>query len=167
MHHLMSSFIFLWREQSIRKAYHLFMTLACDFTDCYPSFKTTLRNFIKDNTALQVGTRNYDTLFVMFKCLILEHLKAVHIVSPILVVIDALNESGGTNNGTGQHTFYAKNLIRLASNFHVVISSRPGRLCCFLVMLKLLTCAWLAHAWLAYPAFWSHVLISSTVKMIL
>jgi len=122
MHRLTSSFIFLRREQSVRKAYHLFTTLARDLADRYPSFKIALGNVVKDNTALRVGTRDYHTLF---ESLILEPLEDLHIVGPILVVIDALDESGDTTSEIGLHAFLAKNLIRLPSNFRVVITSRP------------------------------------------
>ena len=122
MHRLTSSFIFLRREQSARKARHLFTTLARDLADRYPSFKIALGNVLKNNTALQAGTREYDT---MFESLILEPLRDVHIVGPILVIIDPLDESGDTTSGTGLHPFLARNLIRLPSNFRVVITSRP------------------------------------------
>ena len=123
MHRLTSSFIFLRREQSERKAsYHLFTTLARDLADRYPSFKIALGKVIQDNTALRVGTRDYHTLF---ESLILEPFKDLHIVGPILVVIDALDESGDTTSANGLHAFLAKNLIRLPSNFRVVITSRP------------------------------------------
>ena len=119
---LTSSFIFLRREQSERKSHHLFTTLARDLADRYPSFKTALGNVIKDNTALRVGTRDYDTLF---ESLILEPFTDLCIPGPILVVIDALDESGDTTGKTGLHTFLAKNLKRLPSNFRVLITSRP------------------------------------------
>jgi hypothetical protein len=122
MHRLTSSFIFLRREQSERKAYHLFTTLARDLADRYPSFKIALGKVVKDNTALRVGTRDYHTLF---ESLILEPLKDLHIVGPVLVVIYALDESGDTISRIGLHAFLAKNLIRLPSNFRVVITSRP------------------------------------------
>jgi hypothetical protein len=122
MHRLTSSFIFLRKEQSKREAYHLFTTLARDLCDRYPSFKLALGRVVKDNSALRVGTRDYETLF---QSLILEPLKDLHIVGPILVVIDALDESGNATGRAGLHTFLAKNLIRLPSNFRVVITSRP------------------------------------------
>ncbi len=122
MHRLTSSFIFLRREQSVRKAYHLFTTLARDLADHYPSFKIALGKVVKDDTALRVGTRDYHTLF---ESLILEPLKDLHIVGPILVVIDALDESGDTTGRIGLHAFLAENLKRLPSNFRVVITSRP------------------------------------------
>ncbi|KAF8260400.1 hypothetical protein EI94DRAFT_904244 [Lactarius quietus] len=91
MHRLTSSFIFLRKEQSQQKAYHFFTTLARDLSDRYPSFKDALGKVVKDNSSLRVGTRDYETLF---QSLILEPLKDLHIVGPILVVIDALDESG-------------------------------------------------------------------------
>ncbi len=122
MHRLTSSFIFLRKEQSKREAYHLFTTLARDLSDRYPSFKTALGKVVKDNSSLRVGTRDYATLF---ESIILEPLKDLHIVGPILVVIDALDESGDATGRIGLHTFLAKNLTRLPSNFRVLITSRP------------------------------------------
>jgi NACHT domain len=123
MHRLTSSFIFSRSEQSERKAHHLFTTLARHLADRYPQFKIALGRVVKDNTDLQAGgTRDYRTLF---NSLILEPLKGLHIVGPILVVIDALDESGDTTGRTGLHKFLAENLKRLPSNFRVVITSRP------------------------------------------
>jgi NACHT domain len=122
MNRLSSSFIFLRREQSVRKAYHLFTTLARNLADRYPSFKIALGKVVKDKTDLRVGTRDYHTLF---ESLILEPLKDLHIVGPILVVIDALDESGDTTRKAGLHAFLAENLKRLPPNFRVVITSRP------------------------------------------
>ncbi len=121
MHRLTSSFIFSRKEQSKREAYHLFTTLARDLSDRYPSFKAALGKVIEDNSSLRVGTRDYPTLF---QSLILEPLKDLHIVGPILVVIDALDESGVTGEN-GLHTFLPKALSKLPSNFRVLITSRP------------------------------------------
>ena len=98
------------------------MTLARDLADHYPSFKIALGKVVKDNTALRVGTRDYDTLF---ESLIFKSLKDLHIVDRILLVIDAFDESGDTTGRTGLHAFLAENLKRLPSNFRVVITSRP------------------------------------------
>ncbi len=122
MHRLTSSFIFLRKEQSEGEAYHLFTTLARDLSDRYPSFKAALGRAIKDNSSLRLRTRDYPTLF---KSLILEPLKDLHFVGPILVVIDALDESGDGTSANGLHEFLAKNLSRLSSNFRVLITSRP------------------------------------------
>jgi hypothetical protein len=122
MHRLTSSFIFLRKEQSTREAYQLFTTLARDLADRYPSFKAALGTVVKDNSALRVGTRDYETLF---QSLILEPLKDLRIVGPILIVIDALDESGDVTSKKGLHTFLPKALSKLPSNFRVLITSRP------------------------------------------
>ncbi len=122
MHRLTSSFIFLRKEQSKHEAYHFFTTLAHDLSDRYPSFKTALGRIVKDDSSLRVRTRDYPTLF---ESLILKPLEDLHIIGPIFVVIDALDESGDTTGRTGLHTFLAKNLSKLPSNFRVLITSRP------------------------------------------
>ena len=122
MHRLTSSFIFLREEQLKRKAYHLFTTLARDLSDRYPSFKSALGRAVKHKSSLRVGACDYETLF---QSLILEPIKGLHIVGPILVVINALDESGNATGRTGLHTFLAKNLTRLSQNFRVLITSKP------------------------------------------
>ncbi len=122
MRRLTSSFIFIRKEQSKTEAYHLFTNLARDLADRYPLFKTALGRIVKDNTSLRLGTRDYGTLF---QRLIQEPLKGLHIVGPILVVIDALDESGDATGEDGLHRFLAENLSELPSNFRVLITSRP------------------------------------------
>jgi hypothetical protein len=122
IHRLTSSFIFLRKEHSRREAYHLFTTLARDLSGRYPSFKIALGRVLKDDYTLRVGTRDYETLF---QSLILEPLKDLHIIGPILVVIDALDESGDITGTHGLQTFLAKAVSKLPSNFRVLITSRP------------------------------------------
>ncbi len=90
MHRLTTSFIFLRKEQSKHEAYHFFTTLAHDLSDRYPSFKAALGSIVKGNSSLRLRTRDYPTLF---EALVLKPLEGLHIVGPILVVIDALDES--------------------------------------------------------------------------
>jgi len=120
MHRLTSSFIFVRKEQSKRDAYKFFTTLAHDLSDRYPSFKTTLGRIVKDDSSLRVRTRDYPTLF---ESLILQPLEDLHIIGPILVVIDALDESEATTDRNGLHAFLARNLFKLPSNFRVLITS--------------------------------------------
>ncbi|KAH9050629.1 hypothetical protein EDB84DRAFT_1389035 [Lactarius hengduanensis] len=103
MRRLTSSVIFVRKEQP--KPYHLFTNLARDLSDRYPSFKTALGMAVKGDSSRRVGTRDYATLF---RSLILEPLKGLHIVGPILVVIDALDESGDAASRIGLHTFLAE-----------------------------------------------------------
>jgi hypothetical protein len=122
MRRLTSSFIFLRKEQSKHEAYHLFTTLAHDLSDRYPSFKAALGRIIQDDSSLRLRTRDYPTLL---ESLILKPLEDLHIIGPILVVIDALDESGDTTGRNGLHAFLAKNLSKLPPNFRVLITSRP------------------------------------------
>lgn len=119
---LTSSFIFIREEYSKADAYHLFTNLAHDLADRYPLFKNALGRVIQDDTSLRRGTRDYSTLF---RRLILEPLKDLHVVVPIIVVIDALDESEDATGEDGLHVFLAKNLSELPSNFRVLITSRP------------------------------------------
>ena len=128
---LTSSFMFIRKEQSKSEAYHLFTNLSRNLADRYPLFKAALGNVVKDDTSLRLDTRDYATLF---RRLILEPLKDLPIVGPILVVIDALDESGDATGDSGLHKFLANNLSSLPSNFRVLITSRPedGIECAFL-----------------------------------
>ena len=120
MRRLSSSFIFIRKERSKTTAYQLFTNLARDLADRYPLFKTALGKVVKDDTALRLA-RDYRTLF---QRLIREPLKDLLIVGPILVVIDALDESGDVTGDDGLHSFLATNLSDLPSNFRVLITSR-------------------------------------------
>jgi hypothetical protein len=125
MHRLTSSFIFVRKEQSRSEAHYLFTNIAHNLAGRYPLFKTALGQAVKDDISLRRDTRDYGKLF---RCLIREPLKDLPIVGPILVVIDALDESGATGEDEdedGLHTFLANNLSSLPSNFRILITSRP------------------------------------------
>ena len=51
--------------------------------------------------------------------------KDLALPGPILVIIDALDESGATFGNKGLHTFLAQRLADLPPNFRVLITSRP------------------------------------------
>jgi hypothetical protein len=122
MHRLASSFIFVRKEQSKTNAYHLFLNLAHDLAARYPLFKTALGRIVKDDTSLRLSTRDYATVF---RCLICDPLKYLPIVGPVLIVIDALDESRDATGRHGLHTFLATHLSELPSNFRILITSRP------------------------------------------
>jgi NACHT domain len=116
-----SYFAFLRKERSKDDAYQLFTTLARDLSDSNPAFKHALGMVVKDKSSLR-SAREYRTLF---ECLLLEPLKNLPCFGPIVIIIDALDESGDTVGKSGLHTFLAQNLIDLPSNFRVFITSRP------------------------------------------
>jgi hypothetical protein len=51
--------------------------------------------------------------------------RSLQLDGPILVIIDALGESGLENGKAGLHTFLAQCVIDLSPNFYVLIISRP------------------------------------------
>ena len=116
-----SYFAFRRGEASKGKAYQLFTTLACDLSDHNPAFKLALGKVIKEKSSLR-NTRDYPTLF---KWLLLEPLKDMTFDDPVLIVVDALDESGDSIDKKGLHTFLARHLSELPSNFRILITSRP------------------------------------------
>ena len=68
----------------------LLHSLVQDLSSRYPSFKTALGKGIRDNKRLRTA-QDYHTLF---EYLLLQPLRDVHIIGPILIIIDALDESG-------------------------------------------------------------------------
>ena len=121
MDRLTSYFIFLRAEQSKHEDYLFFTTLVHDLSSRYPSFKTALGKGIRDNKRLRTA-QDYHTLF---EYLLLQPLRDVHILSPILIIIDALDESGDATDMNGLHAFLAKRLAELPSNVRILITSRP------------------------------------------
>jgi hypothetical protein len=110
------------KEQTKDEAYHLFTTLSRDLSDRSPSFKLALGRVVTGNSSLR-STRDYRTLF---ERLLYEPLKTLRLGGgPILIVIDALDESGAAIGKNGLHTFLAQRLIDLPPNFRVLITWRP------------------------------------------
>jgi hypothetical protein len=113
-------FAFLRKEQSREEAYQLFTTIARDLSDRNLAFKHALGRIIKDESSLR-NTRNYRTLF---ESLLVEPLKDLSLPLPVLIVIDALDESGDAVGQTGLHTFLAEHLADLPQEFRILITSR-------------------------------------------
>jgi NACHT domain len=120
MNRLSSYFIFLRAERSKREDYLLFTTLVHDLSNRYPSFKTALGKVIRDNKSLRAA-QDYHTLF---ESLLLQPLKDMHTIGPVLIIIDALDESGDATGRNGLHTFLAERLAELPPNFRILITSR-------------------------------------------
>jgi AAA ATPase domain len=116
-----SFFAFVRNQGSKDEAYQLFTTLARDLSNRYPPFKHALGRVLKSDSSL-LTTRHYRTLF---ERLILEPLKDLQFSHPILIVIDALDESGDATGKNGLHIFLAQRLLDLPSNFRVLITSWP------------------------------------------
>jgi NACHT domain len=114
-------FAFLRKGQQKDEAYQLFTTIARDLSDRDLAFKHALGRVVKDKSSLR-ATRDYHTLF---ESLLLEPLRNVRLPGPILIIIDALDESGDAIGDIGLHTFLAEHLIDLPPEFRILITSRP------------------------------------------
>ena len=120
MNRLSSYFVFQRAERSKREDYLLFTTIVHDLSDRYPSFKTALGKVIGNNKRLRTAN-DYRTLF---ETLLLQPLKDVRTVGPILIIIDALDESGDAADRQGLHTFLAEHISEFPTNFRILITSR-------------------------------------------
>ena len=120
---LSSYFVFLRAERSKSEDYLLVTTLIHDLSNHYPACKTALGNAIEKDKSLP-AMRDYRMLF---KHLVLEPLGyEVRIIRPVLIIIDALDESGDASSENGLHAFLAECLANLPSNFRILITSRTG-----------------------------------------
>ncbi|KAI0259274.1 hypothetical protein BC834DRAFT_640495 [Gloeopeniophorella convolvens] len=116
-----SSFAFSRTERSNRHDYLLFTGLVRDLADRYPSFRASLGRIIDNDTSLRHGARDYATIF---ESMLLQSLEGVPLIGPVLIVIDALDESGDASGSSGLHTFLASRIPDLPPNFRVFITSR-------------------------------------------
>ncbi|KAI0258821.1 hypothetical protein BC834DRAFT_962945, partial [Gloeopeniophorella convolvens] len=124
MGRLCTSYIFVRGSPSERNPYLLLTTLARDLWDQYPSFRVALGHVIKNNISLRLGATDYKTLF---EHLLLDPFKNLHLAGPILVVVDALDESGDVSGSQGLHTFLAEHLSHLPPNVRFFITTRPEK----------------------------------------
>ena len=118
--YLGSYFAYRRKEGSKEDAYQLFTTLVRDLSDRHRAFKRELGRVVKDNSSLR-GSRDYLTLFEH----LLEPLRDLQLDNPILIIVDALDESGDAIGRNGLHTFLAKRLF--PSKFRVLYSSPQDR----------------------------------------
>jgi hypothetical protein len=86
----------------------------------YPLFKHAVRKVVMGNMSLRSARDNPR----LFECLLLEPLMNLQLDGPILIITDALGESGLANGKAGLHTFLAQCLIDLPPNFYVLTISR-------------------------------------------
>jgi len=86
---LTTSYCFVHGQPSSRESYRFFTTLASDLCNKYPAFKISLGNIISNNRAL-VNAQDYTTLF---ESLLINPLSNVRFVDPMVIVMDALDES--------------------------------------------------------------------------
>ncbi|KAI0049909.1 hypothetical protein FA95DRAFT_1488222, partial [Auriscalpium vulgare] len=116
-----SSFCFNRSELANRNSKHLFSTLAVDLAAFDPSFKYALVNCVGHDPSL-CGTENLQEQLENF---ILKPVKDLVFVGPIVIVIDALDESGNLGSRYQLLQSLASLLPTLPSNFRILLTSRP------------------------------------------
>jgi len=126
---LTASYCFVRGKPSSREPHRFFATIARNLSARYPAYKSSLCTVIKQNPDL-LSAEDYTTLFMS---LVVKPLKDLRFVSPVFIVIDALDESedaSGRGPRTGGnripfHTFLGKHLSEFPTGFRILITSRP------------------------------------------
>jgi len=111
----------------------VFSTIARDLADRDPEMRRALADAVKDSTSL----KNSKDIFQQWEKLLIEPLKKISrsSVEPVLIVIEALDESGGVETRRDLLRILARTLQKkglpqiteLPSNFRILVTSRPLR----------------------------------------
>ncbi|KAI0318856.1 hypothetical protein OF83DRAFT_1056097 [Amylostereum chailletii] len=115
-----SSFCFNRVDQTTRSPQRLVSNLARDLAYCDPHFKQALYRTIRDGTHL----RHQDDIAWQLENLILQPMREFHVVGPLVLVIDALDESGDEGLREKMLAILANRLANLPACFRIVITSR-------------------------------------------
>jgi energy-coupling factor transporter ATP-binding protein EcfA2 len=120
MDRLGSAYCFSRNESELARMEAVIPTIARDLAGCEPQMKVALCNAIKNRPAI-VQTRGMKQ---QFKELFLEPLGCLNTLGPIILVIDALDES----NQRDRHfllDLLREHIAELPSNFRIIITARP------------------------------------------
>ena len=108
-------------DQTNRRPSNILSTIALNIADIDQHWKMSLSNIVKGNRSLRT-TRSATE---QFKNFILEPAKALTTVGPILVVIDALDESAEEQSRKALLDILSKGISDLPPNFRILITARP------------------------------------------
>ena len=116
-----SSYCFARADQANRRPDNLLSTIALDIADVDQHWKMSLDNIVKGNRSL----RTTGSVTEQFKKFILGPAMALTTVGPILVVVDALDESAEGQSRKDLLDTLANGISDLPSNFRLLITARP------------------------------------------
>jgi NACHT domain len=116
-----SSFCFSRANQAQRRPNNLFSTITLDIADLDCQWKTALHNTVRGKRALR-STLSPREQFINF---ILKPSEALTTVGPVVIVIDALDESGDRATREVLLNVIGNSMHTLPSNFRVLVTSRP------------------------------------------
>ena len=118
-----SSYCFSSSDVAGRNPGNLFSTVALDLSDHDHQYKSALWEIVKNNRALRTSTSPTEQI----QRLIIEPSKGLHVIGPLVIVIDALDESG--NEDGRIHLMQAIstqfNQNTLPTNLRFLITTRP------------------------------------------
>ena len=116
-----SSYCFIRADQANRRPDNLLSTITLNIADVDQHWKISLYNIVKGDRSLRT-TVSATEQFTKF---ILEPAMALTTVGPILVVIDALDESAKGQSRKDLLDTLAERVSDLPSNFRILMTTRP------------------------------------------
>ena len=118
-----SSFCFFSSDVAMRNPGNLFSTIARDLSDHDPQYKSALWKIVKEDRALRTSTSPVEQV----KHLIIEPSEHLHVIGPLVIVIDALDESGDPDGRMQlmQAISMQFNQNTIPTNFRFFITTRP------------------------------------------
>lgn len=108
-------------DQANRHPRNLLSTIALDVADLDCRWKMSLCNVVKGNRSLRTTLAATE----QFEQFLLEPANALTTIGPIVIVIDALDESGDEMSRRALLDILSRRTSELPSNFRVLITARP------------------------------------------
>ena len=118
-----SSYCFLRSDVTKRNPQNFFSTIALDLSDHDLQYKAELCRVVKNNRSLRTSVSLSDQV----KRLIIEPSKHLHTIGPLVIVVDALDESGDQTNRRSLLRALAEQIAEnnLPTNLRFLITARP------------------------------------------
>ena len=118
-----SSYCFLRSDVTRRNPQNFFSTIALDLSDHDPQYQTELCRVVKDNRSLRTSV----SLSEQVKRLIIEPTEHLHTIGPLIIVVDALDESGDQPSRRSFLRALSEQIAEdnLPKNLRFLITARP------------------------------------------
>jgi hypothetical protein len=116
-----SSYCFDRADQVNRRPSNLLSTIALNLADLDHQWKSSLSHVVKGNRSLRTTLSAAE----QFRKFILEPANALTTVGPIVIVIDALDESAEESSRRDLLNILAEGVSDLPPNFRILITARP------------------------------------------
>ena len=121
LHHLGSSYCFDQAEKVNRSIEYLFSTISKDISGLDKGWRSALCSVVSENP----GLCSTQSLGAQFENFIVKPGKSLTNVGPIVIVIDALDESGSLKKRELLLNILVKRAAEFPKNFRVLVTARP------------------------------------------